>query len=218
MHPSDYDLEYSEFYELITILSKDWEPVSGALGKKSSTLPLLETFERLRNTVGHSRQLLPFEEELLSGIAGLIRNRVVINLSTSDPVGEYYPRIESVRDGFGNSIEPMSADVRDVELAGIKDTGLVVRPGDVVHFTCVGVDPQGRKLNWEVSVSSGGVERGVSESGMPFEFEWTVLEKDISEFTTVTFVMSASGAKYHRAGSHDHRAFFAYKARPSDHP
>lgn len=63
-----------------------------ALGPKVETLPLLARFEQLRNSVAHSRGILAFEEALLSGIAGQIRNQVTIFMSIQDPSGDYYPR------------------------------------------------------------------------------------------------------------------------------
>lgn len=100
------ELDFSELWELIAIAGKHWPPLASALGKQKSTMPLLETFERLRNAVSHSRTLQPFEQELLSGIAGSIRNQVTISLSATDPSGEYYPRIESITDSYGNRIDP----------------------------------------------------------------------------------------------------------------
>ena len=61
-------------------------------------MALLKRLDNIRNAVGHSRPLLPFERDLLSGIAGQIRNQVTIYMSTQDEAGDIYPRIESVTD------------------------------------------------------------------------------------------------------------------------
>jgi hypothetical protein len=79
------ELAYAEFYELVEVARKHWEPLQEALGKRAETLPLLQRFERLRNTVAHSRETLPFEDDLLAGIAGEIRNRVTRYMSERDP-------------------------------------------------------------------------------------------------------------------------------------
>lgn len=83
----------------------DWEALDGALGAKKEITVLRDRFEALRNAVAQSRELLPFEEELLSAIAGEMRNRVTIHISGQDPAGDYFPRIELVRDSLGNSSE-----------------------------------------------------------------------------------------------------------------
>lgn len=137
-------LAYANFYDLVRIAEKYWKPLSGALGKQKSVLPLLARFDNLRNTIGHSRPLLAFEQDLMSGIAGQIRNQVTLFMSDQDDAGEIYPRIESISDSFGRRIE---SSVVDGEIAGSVTTrDVIVRPGDVVTFTCVGVDPQGRDL------------------------------------------------------------------------
>ena len=77
-----------------------FEPV---LGRRDEAFALLDILQTARRPVGHSRPLLPFEEDLISGIAGRIRNRVTIYLSDQDPDGDYYSRIERIEDSFGNA-------------------------------------------------------------------------------------------------------------------
>lgn len=123
-------LSYANLYDLVSIADKHWDPLAAALGKKASVLPLLRRFDNLRNTVGHSRPLLPFERDLMSGIAGQIRNQVTIFMSAQDEVGDIYPRIGSIMDQFGRRVE---SSVVDGELAGgVSTYDVVVRPGDTV--------------------------------------------------------------------------------------
>ncbi len=87
-------LEYANLYDLREIIRRHWQPVSPALGARKETdallseavrfLALLDRADALRNTVAHSRELLPFEEDLLAGIAGDIENRVTIYMSSQD--------------------------------------------------------------------------------------------------------------------------------------
>lgn len=98
-------LAYANFYDLVDFADRHWEPLAPALGAKKEVLALLRRLERLRNAVGHSRPLVAFEEDLVSGIAGQIRNQVTIYMSAQDPAGDIYPRIESVMDSFGRRIE-----------------------------------------------------------------------------------------------------------------
>jgi hypothetical protein len=106
----DEFLAYAEFHELVAIAQKHWQPLQKALGEKAETLPLLKRFERLRNTVAHSRETLPFEDDLLSGIAGELRNRVAKYMSEQDPGGEYFARIEFAMDSFGHEARPVRGD------------------------------------------------------------------------------------------------------------
>ncbi len=211
------EFDFSELWELIDIAGKHWEPLSTALGKRASTMRLLEVFERLRNTVGHSRSLMPFEQELLSGIAGLIRNQVTMSLSAIDPSGEYYPRIESISDSFGNRIDPRRSGSAGGEIAGSADTGLVLRPGEVVTFECFAVDPQGRDLEWTLEVGPVRL-MATAPPGQLAKFRWDVGEGEVGEYVPVMFMMAAQGAQYHRANGFDQRGWLEYRVRPLDHP
>lgn len=204
-------LAYSEFYELVTIADKHWEPLSPALGKKSSAMPLLRRFASLRNPVGHTRPLYAYEQDLYSGIAGTIRNQVTIYMSTHDDAGEYYPRIDAAWDSFGNRIEG-SLDAG--ELAGSHRSDLILRPGDLVSFTVVATDPQDRKVEWDLHADGSPVETKIAKSGAETTFAWQVTDGSVKERSVAHFYMRVQNSPYHRAHGFDHRVFFTYTVRP----
>ncbi|MGW7103288.1 hypothetical protein [Streptomyces sp. NPDC054838] len=98
-------ITYAEFTQLTRLVDRHWDSLNGALGAKKEITVLLDRIEAVRNAVAHSRELLPCEQELMSAIAGEIRNRVTIHISGQDASGEYFPRVEIVRDSFGHSTE-----------------------------------------------------------------------------------------------------------------
>ncbi|WP_406515613.1 hypothetical protein OH809_25135 [Streptomyces sp. NBC_00873] len=205
-------IEYAEFTQLTRLINTHWEKLDGALGAKKEITVLLDRFEALRNTVAHSRELLPFEEELLSAIAGEIRNRVTIHISGQDPVGEYFPRIELVRDSFGNSSETAS-EIQPHMLGVISDTTL--RPGDVVTFTCRGVDPQNRQLNWAFQTPDGTRHTPDDAHGDAMEWTWEVKPLHIRARAGLTVSLSSDG-EYHRFGGtqEDALVVFRYEVLP----
>lgn len=204
-------LEYSETYELIEIAGAHWEPLATALGKQRRILPLLEHFERVRNTASHSRDLVTFERGLMSGIAGEIKNKVTIHMTTQDPAGEFYPRIESVVDGFGTSI---SLETPVTELSGSAMPYTVLHPGDTVTFRCAGSDPHGRRLEWTLKSTRREFQRLVADADSTVELTWHVEDQDIVESVAAEVYMSVEGADYHRANGFDHRAYIMYRVRP----
>lgn len=207
-------LSYANFYDLVSIAEGHWEPLAAALGKQQSVLPLLRRFDNLRNAVGHSRPLLPFERDLLSGIAGQIRNQVTIHMSTRDEAGDLYPLIESMADSFGRRIECVTYDG---EMAGFVSTfDVILRPGDLVTFDCVGVDPQGRDLTWRGMSAGTSMEPVTAASGTSATLVWPVTDSDVNETQVVQIYMETADAKYHRFGSWDHRGAFAYRVRPPE--
>jgi hypothetical protein len=198
------ELAYAEFYELCNIAEKNWDRLADALGKKKNTLPLLRRFEALRNTVAHSRSVLQFEEDLLSGIAGEIRNRVTIYMSAQDPTGDYFARIEAVADSFGNAVVP---DVSSWALT--IDSGITLRVGDTVHFTCRATDPQDRPIRWVLSCGSRETEAAGSEAVL----EWIVSDEDVSQLS-IAEIRMLTESQHHRWGFHDGRALFSYRVLP----
>lgn len=210
----DEGLSYANFFDLVTIAGKWWEPLAPALGKRADVLPLLNRLDSLRNAVGHSRPLLPFERDLISGIAGQIRNQVTIYMSSQDPAGDLYPRIESIVDSLGTRLEE-PADSHYLIHGSVWKTGLVLHPGQTITFECLATDPQSRDLRWDIS-SNRGVYRDsrIMQSGDRACLDWTVSDEDVSEATWITVVLTAEDARYHRFGDHDHRATFHYMVRP----
>jgi hypothetical protein len=204
--PED-ELAYADFYDLCTIAKRHWEPLAPALGKRAETLPLLERFDRLRNTVAHSRPVLTFEADLLSGIAGEIRNRVTIYMTEQDPSGDHYPRIESVTDSFGRVLTSDQGVVGGLS-ADSKDTIRVV-VGDVVTFDCAGSDAQERDLSWEAE----GSRTFDTGQGARTSLRWTVTESDVRQWTTIQVTMRSSG-RFHRHGQHDDRVTFFFEVVP----
>lgn len=208
-------LGYSEFYELVEIAHRDWAPLAAALGKRERTHPLLKRFEELRNTVAHVRQLYAFEEDIYSGIAGTIRNQVTIYMSTQDPAGDYYPRIEAAWDSFGNRIDGDVQPGSAGEIAGRINSDLILRPGELVAFTCVGIDPHERDLEWDFQPPSYADQQRLQVgSGRQVTFTWTVNDADVGEHAVVNFYMRCSGSSYNRANGFDQRIYFSYMVRP----
>ncbi|MFB7323396.1 hypothetical protein [Streptomyces sp. NPDC056190] len=208
-------IEYAEFTQLIRLINKHWDALNGALGAKKEITVLLDRFEALRNTVAHSRELLPFEEELLSAIAGEIRNRVTIHISGQDAAGQYFPRVELVRDSFGNGTET-GLESQPQQFSVYTKTTL--RPGDVVTFTCRGVDPQNRDLHWAFQTPDGirySDEIGGATVGEAVEWTWEVTRSHIGAQAPFGVYLTSDG-DYHRYGatSYDSLVAFVYEVLP----
>ena len=206
-------LTYSDFSDLITIARNFWPPLEPALGPKNETLPLLERFEQLRNGVAHSRGILIFEEDLLSGIAGQVRNQVTIFMSTQDPSGDYYPRIELVRDRFGNQIEPVPGERNQHVSDGLCRAKQVLRVGDTVDFECVGTDPKDRELHWKLRSAGAPEHIEVAPSGAPVRLRWTA---GTSGESCEVQIHLNSPSPYHRRSDNDGLVLFVYKVLPPE--
>ena len=206
-------LEYAHFYQLVSIAKKEWLELEPALGKRSVTGALLDRFDDLRNTVAHSRDLLPFEADLLSGIAGEIRNRVAIFMSTTGPGGEHFARIEQVVDRFGNRVDGLATLETSNPSVSCEQE---LHVGDVVEFRARGTDPHGHELRWHLMVAPGGVD-GHEVVGDEAELVWTVEPKHVSE-RSYAIVRLKSDSEFHRwSEGVDGMALFFYRVVPP-HP
>jgi len=205
-------LDYSNFYELRNIAKEHWAPLAAALGKARETMPLLNRFDQVRNTVAHSRDLLPHEIDLLSGIAGELRNKVTIYMSSQDAGGNYFPRVERVSDQFGHTIDNTQTE----NFMAACTTGEVLRVGQRVQYTCVGIDPQGRELEWElmhsdVSPTSGDVELA---HGTNVTLTWDIRPEHVRHHAATVIQMKALGTPYHRHSRFVEQVEFHYRVLP----
>jgi len=204
------DLAYADLDEVIAIVKnpKHWSLFEPALGNRSEALALLDVFSRLRHPVAHTRERVPFEDDLASGIAGYLRNMVTLYMSQEDPSGDYYPRIENVTDSFGKGLdEPEQISVK---------TGITLIVGQVVTFRCHGTDPQGRPLSWWYSLPP--LYQSHKLVGADTELSWTVRDEDVKDESSV-YIHMASDSSYHRLGyGVDASCIFYYRVLPPTAP
>ncbi|WP_146081198.1 hypothetical protein [Pseudoclavibacter sp. AY1H1] len=203
-------LAYAEFYELVGLVKKNWNDVAPALGKKAVTGALLDRFDDLRNTVAHSRDLLPFEEALLAGISGEIRNRVTLYMSTQAPSGEHFARIEEVVDSFGNRIDGVATLQTSNPYVQCDQ---VLEVGDVVTFRCRGTDPHGRGLRWHLAVAPGGVDQVIVE-GDEVELRWTIEPRHVSSRSYAIVHLVADSAFHRWTEGVEGMGLFFYQITP----
>lgn len=101
---------YADFYDLATILKKNWEKFSPALGDLRTIDVYLGEIEKMRDAAAHGRNLLPHQKQLANGIMGEIRTRLIRYRSKRETSEDYFPRIESARDSLGNIWTPETRD------------------------------------------------------------------------------------------------------------
>jgi len=206
--PDERLLYYADFAELINLLEQNWEgAIREALGEWAVMKIWLLTLKSLRNPDAHRRELLPHQKQLVAGISGEIRNRLVRYRSKMDTAEDCFPRIESVRDNLGNMWTP------DTPGAGFF-AGCVLRPGDVLEYVITASDPLDEPLDYRVKKGWESMgEVGWQESN---SFILRVEKSDIGEhFTVVAEVRSRR--VYHASGDTDGTVDFHYTVLPRCH-
>jgi len=200
--PTDL-LDFADFVLLQLIIDQKWEHFGPVLKSRKNFKVYMDRLGAFRNTAMHSRVLLTFEEALVTGMTGEIRNQVTIWRSEQGPDMKYFPEIVSVTDSFG------------MQLRNGKVTETILRPGQTVTFRCAGTDPHGRLLRWELRVVSRGGSMIMEDArkGDEVTLTWEVVDNHIRENADIWITMW-SDSPHHRHGEYDERYHLHYHALP----
>jgi len=207
---------YSDFYDLRTIISKNWDnEFKKIFHNKKEFEVLYEILEKYRNPEAHRRELLPFQRHLVIGICGKLRTSITKYFSEMETGKSYYPRFEYIQDNFNNSWD-RSKILNKHQKTVV--TSNILRVGDKIEFTLTANDPKDGKLSFTAYTQS-----------VPYEVTWqennhcvvTVKEKDIGSIIWVNLVVK-SERKYHAmgvvgvSGKVDDVVRFAYEVIPPE--
>jgi hypothetical protein len=200
-------LYYADFYDLGTVLKKNWQEFSPALGDWKTMEVWLKELERLRDPDAHRRELLPHQKHLIIGISGEIRNRIVRYRSKRETAEDYFPRIESIRDSLGNIWTPAAGSMH------MMTTGSILRPGDIVDIVVTATDPLGEKLTYGSQIVTRRAETQWQDTGT---FTVRIAESDVRRAFFVELSIK-SPRKHHASSSDDDSVLLTYQVLPPKH-
>lgn len=195
---------YAEFYDLQTILKKHWNLFAAALGEWKTMDVWLTMLNGLRNPDAHRRELLPHQKHLAIGISGEIRTRIVRFRSQQETADNYFPRIESVRDNYGNLLIA-TADK-------ILFTKTILRPGDVVDFVITASDPLEEQLMYSLDSQSELLVNWQSDNMLSFRVEAQHIDRSFQ------IILCIKSQRTHHANSRakmDDMVMFFYTVLPA---
>lgn len=201
-------LYFANFEDLADIVRRNWDQgFFDCFGNLARFKAYAERLVSLRNPDAHSRPLRPFEEHLVLGISGEIRQQVTIYFSSGGPSDEpeHFARIEEIVDNYGLRARGGASS------SLMTQSPVTLRPGDVVTFRARAWDPHGDEIKWRVHVNSRDGETRLK--GSEIVFEWSVEEADIGESREVAFDID-SPRPYSRRGGADDTAWIFYRVLP----
>lgn len=201
---------YADFYDLKTILQKNWSgEFLDALGDWKTIEVWLTEIEKLRNPDAHRRELLPHQKHLILGIAGEIRTRIIRYRSKRDTSEDCFPRIESARDSLGNIWTPDEKSGRFKTVP----TKSMLRPGNIVDFVITARDPDELPLKYALKFDGMLYSEVKWQSSSSFSLR--VMETHIAESFGID-LMILSPRQYHALGAsgYDDAVRFLYKVLP----
>ncbi|MGA7577084.1 MAG: Swt1 family HEPN domain-containing protein [Desulfobaccales bacterium] len=195
---------YADFYDLETILQKNWDgEFKEALGDWKTIKVWLDELGKLRDPEAHRRELLPHQKHLALGIAGEIRTRLVRYRSKQETSEDYYAKIESARDSFGNIITPG----RPGDKYCHPKTKL--RPGDSIDFVVTASDPLEEELGYIIIVDHEDSKNWQKDNS----FSIKISEKHVKKYLSIELRIR-SPRKYHPFRDYDESVEFIYEVLP----
>lgn len=208
-------LDFTETYDLTNLIEKNWSSFECVFENKARTVAYFGIIKDLRNIIAHSRDLTSFEQDLLSGISGHLRNQVALYRSSRDGSRNYYPRMESLRDRFGREAGGDSLPTPDRQRVDV---------GDTIDFTGSAFAARGKPVTWWVQAKKN-VDTDVATTvkvatGDDVTFSYTFREADVAEDLNL-WIFIVADSRYHRRNFKDLPAcddarFFMYSVNPPD--
>lgn len=199
---AEHLLYYADLYDLRTIFKKNWnQHFTAIFGEWKRMDFFLDTIETFRDTDAHRRELLPHQKNLVVGIVGEIRTAIVRSRNKLLQVDDFFPKIECIRDNFGNLC---TAQLRQCY------TEMILHPGDVVEFVVTARDPQDAPLKYATYICVAGEKQNWQENNC---LSVLITEKHIAKSLNISVSIKSSRA-YHDGESRDDTLYFKYSVLP----
>lgn len=201
---------YADFFDVVGIVKRNWELFKPCFEDRKRFDVYTDRLSAFRDPDAHSRALRPFEEQLVLGMTGELRQDITVFLSSGagGPEREHFARIEEIRDSFGarqvgKLISGWPGDLRSSN---------ILRPGDVVSFSGRAWDPEGKPLKWRLYLAAR--KEFIQQEGADMAWDWHVNERDIGEASFITFHIYSARSYSRELEGHDDQASFFYTVLP----
>jgi hypothetical protein len=165
---------YSDFYDLKTIIDKNWTVFLPILKNKKRFEIFFKEIENFRNTVAHGRNLTLGQEQLLNGILSDLKNSITIHHNKNEMKEDYFLRITQVNDNLGNVWDDIINQVKPI-----------LRVGDDYEITIEANDPKDRKVEYCINTINN--ELRIEQNSNRFNFK---IENDLVG-ENITILISA---------------------------
>ena len=133
-------LYYSDFFDLKTIISNNWNQFLPILKDKKRFEIFFSEMENYRNTISHGRNLILGQEYLLKGILSDLKTLITVFHNKNEMKEDFFIEIIKVTDNLGNVWEP-----------GLRGNTPVLRVGDEYQLIVEANDPRSRKIEYELN-------------------------------------------------------------------
>lgn len=202
---------------LVEMYTHNAEALRPVLGDPERVQSLLAFVSDVRNTPAHSRELVAYERDLISGTAGYLSNMLALWETANDEVARHYPVITGARDSFGREgLESFNAYTNPIRV----DVGVEV------EITAQATQARDRSIRWYIGTASRPEQ--IVEQYVPFgpprqlppnawgssiRYRYRFTEADVAEHIDLAVVISSSDP-FHRSGVVDDLRTFRFAVSP----
>ncbi|MBN2788031.1 MAG: hypothetical protein JXQ69_06885 [Paludibacteraceae bacterium] len=159
----DRIIYYSDFYDLETIIIKNWDLFSPILINKKRFEIFFSEIEDYRNTFAHGRSLMLSQELLIEGITKDLKNLITIYYNRNKMKEDFFIEIIKISDSLGNiwrdKIEPQ--------------TEPILRVGDDYEVLVEANDPKDRAIEYKIFKCGGEGHFEIIQESSRFVFRIT---------------------------------------------
>jgi hypothetical protein len=160
---------YSDFYDLKTIVDKNWEIFLPILKNKKRFEIFFKEVENYRNTVSHGRSLTLGQENLLNGILSDLKNLITIHHNRNEMNDDYFIRITQVNDNLGNVWDDIINQIKPI-----------LRVGDDYEIIIEANDPKDRKIEYCINTIMNELRIVQNSNRFNFKIENKIVGENVS--------------------------------------
>ncbi len=177
-------LFYSDFYDLETIIDKNWELFKPILKDKKRFFVFFKEISQYRNTIAHGRSLIKSQKNLLSGILKDLKNQITQFHNINRNMDDYFIEILNISDNLGNSWGKSSFD-RPPRLP-------ILRVDDEYELLIDANDPKDREIQYEIKRFESNFKIVQKEN----RFTFKINESMIGRLVSFRIIVSTPKSEY----------------------
>ena len=179
---------YSDFYDLGNIISKNWDRFKPIFDDKKRFDVLFSEMEIFRNTISHGRQLLPYQEQLVKGIIGDLKTKIVMYHNQNMGEEDYFIKILRVSDSLGSTWD-------NTMMAYGLFTRKTLRVGDSIEVLIDAYDPKGREITYSIHWGD------IKQTGLANNFKININKSMIQKDSLLRIMVSTKEQEYDNSSS-----------------
>lgn len=188
---------YSDFYDLKTIIIKNWDIFKKCFDEKKIIEHQLSQLESFRNPNAHNRDLLDYQKHLLVGYIGNIKNGIMKFRGDIEKKSTYFPEYESLN---------INGKIYKNSWAHLEE---IFRDGDEIEITIYVTSPNTQKIFYKMDNHFGKKNENWTEKNhFKIEIDNTKLGKNEK------IIYFKSDADYHMNGEWDGLVTISYTVVP----